>query len=99
MVLGVQVAVTHRSDALNACGRALPAFGYSGLVIDLALPLLLEALDRGCVGIVAPLSLASQNITVVIVGSLVFGMHERTARVVFALALIVTGAALVGSAA
>ena len=68
-------------------------------MIGVALPLLLEALDRGRVGVVAPLSLASQNLTVVAVGSLVFGVHERTGRVVVAVALILAGATLVGSAA
>ena len=98
-MLGAQAAATERGALVRSCRRALPAFAGSGLVIGFALPLLLEALDRGRVGIVAPLSLASQNITVVIVGSIVFGVHERTGRVVLAVALILVGAALVGSAA
>ncbi|MEM7287212.1 MAG: DMT family transporter [Actinomycetota bacterium] len=98
-VLGVQSRVTAGRDLLGECRRALPAFAVSGLVIGCALPLLLEALDRGRVGIVAPLSLASQNITVVVVGSIVFGVNERAGRVVGAVALILLGAVLVGSAA
>ena len=98
-VLAIQAAMAEGTDIPRQCRRALPAFGVSGLVIGCALPLLLEALDRGRVGIVAPLSLASQNITVVVVGSIVFGVHERTRRVVFAVALILAGATLVGSAA
>lgn len=99
VVLIVQAGISERAGVWRACRGSLPAFGVSGLVIGCALPLLLEALDRGRVGIVAPLSLASQNITVVVVGSIVFGVHERTSRVVVAVALILVGAALVGSAA
>lgn len=98
-VLAIQAAVVERAALARSCRHALPAFAVSGLVIGAALPLLLEALDRGRVGIVAPLSLASQNITVVVVGSIVFGVHERTTRVVLAVALILVGATLVGSAA
>ncbi len=99
VVLLAQAAAAERARLADACRRALPAFGASGLVIGFALPLLLEALDRGRVGIVAPLSLASQNLTVVLVGAVVFGVHERTGRVVLAVALILAGAMLVGSAA
>lgn len=99
VVLAAQVAWSHRGQTLVECRRSLPAFAASGLAVGLALPLLLEALDRGRVGIVAPLSLASQNVTVVVVGSLVFGAAERTGRVIAAVALILLGAALVGSAA
>ena len=99
LVLAAQSVLTERRSLASATRRAVPAFALSGLVIGCALPLLLEALDRGRVGIVAPLSLASQNITVVIVGSIVFGVHERTSRVVVAVALILVGATLVGSAA
>ena len=99
LVLAAQSLAAERRSIASACRRALPAFALSGLVIGCALPLLLEALDRGRVGIVAPLSLAAQNITVVIVGSIVFGVHERASRVVVAVALILVGATLVGSAA
>lgn len=99
IVLVAQAAVSERAELPAACRRAMPAFAVSGLVIGCALPLLLEALDRGRVGVVAPLSLASQNLTVVVVGSLVFGVDERTGRVVAAVALILAGATLVGSAA
>ena len=99
VVLGAQAVAAERAELAAACRRAMPAFAVSGLVIGCALPLLLEALDRGRVGVVAPLSLASQNLTVVVVGSVVFGVHERTGRVVLAVALILAGATLVGTAA
>ena len=76
----------------------MPEFFASGLAIGLALPILLAALDRGQVGIVAPLSLASQNVSVVALGAVVFGADERTPRILVAVILVLAGATLVSMA-
>lgn len=95
LVLIAMTAVRERDKVVAGVRTALPEFLASGLMIGLALPVLLEALDRGEVGIVAPLSLAAQNISVVGLSAVVFGAHERTPRVIGALGLIVLGATLV----
>lgn len=93
------MSVVRGHQTLGADVRAaLPEFLASGLMIGIALPVLLEALDRGRVGVVAPLSLAAQNLSVVVLSAVVFGAHERTTRVLVALVAIVAGAALVGAA-
>ena len=48
-------------------------------MIGIALPLLLEALNRGAVNIVAPLALASQNIAIVILSGWFFGSRANDA--------------------
>lgn len=77
---------------------ALPEFVASGVAIGLALPLLLAALDRGAVGAVAPLSNAVQNLTVVVLAGIFFGVQERTPRVLGALSMVVVGGALITAA-
>jgi O-acetylserine/cysteine efflux transporter len=98
IVLTLMVGVQERSNTISALRGAMPEFIASGLVIGLALPILLAALDRGQVGIVAPLSLASQNVSVVAMGAVVFGANERTPRILVAVILVVAGAALVSIA-
>ena len=75
--------------------KALPEFVPSGIMIGLALPLLLEALNKGAVNIVAPLALASQNIAIVILSGWFFGSRERTRQVILAMVLIFIGGIVV----
>lgn len=95
IVLWTMTAIGEGARTVEGVRASLPEFAASGLVIGFALPLLLEALDRGTVGVVAPVSLAAQNLTVVGLSAVVFGAHERTPRVLAALALIVVGVVLV----
>ncbi|MFV2038816.1 MAG: EamA family transporter, partial [Acidimicrobiales bacterium] len=73
LVLAVSAAVKDRGATLPGLRRALPEFIASGVMIGIALPVLLEALDRGQVGVVAPLSNAAQNVAVVLLSAAVFG--------------------------
>ena len=98
VVLWMITAVATRGKVASGVRSALPEFLVSGLMIGLALPFLLEALDRGRVGLVAPLSLSAQNITVVALSSAAFGANERTRSILIALVLIIVGAALVTTA-
>ncbi len=98
VVLFVMVAVQHRRDMGSALAGAFPEFVASGLLIGLALPTLLAALDRGQVGVVAPLSLAAQNVSVVALAAVVFGRDERTPRILVAIVLVLFGATLVSVA-
>ena len=75
--------------------KALPEFIPSGIMIGIALPLLLEALNKGAVNIVAPLALAAQNIAIVILSGWFFGSRERTRQVITAMILIFIGGILV----
>ena len=75
--------------------KALPEFIPSGIMIGIALPLLLEALNKGAVNIVAPLALASQNIAIVILSGWFFGSRERTRQVIVAMILIFVGGLVV----
>lgn len=75
--------------------KALPEFIPSGIMIGIALPLLLEALNKGAVNIVAPLALASQNIAIVILSGWFFGSRERTRQVIVAMTLIFVGGIVV----
>ena len=75
--------------------KALPEFIPSGIMIGIALPLLLEALDKGAVNIVAPLALAAQNIAIVILSGWFFGSRERTRQVIVAMILIFIGGIVV----
>jgi len=97
LVLAVMVTIQTRGAVVRDIRAALPEFLASGVLIGLALPLLLAALDRGRVGIVAPLSLASQNVSVVVLGAAMFGANERTPRILFAVVLVVLGATLVST--
>ncbi len=98
VVLGAMAAASDGARMSSGIKLALPEFLASGLMIGLALPLLLEALDRGRVGVVAPFSNAVQNLVVVAIGSAVFGKRERSARVLVALAMVVGGGALITAA-
>ena len=75
--------------------KALPEFIPSGIMIGIALPLLLEALNKGAVNIVAPLALAAQNIAIVILSGWFFGSRERTRQVITAMILIFIGVIVV----
>jgi len=74
----------------------LPPMLWSGLVVGLALPTLLESLARGEVGVVAPINNGAQVITVVVLAALLFGKRERSPRIVIALALVIAGGTLIG---
>jgi drug/metabolite transporter (DMT)-like permease len=74
----------------------LPSMMWSGLVVGIALPALLESLSRGEVGVVAPINNGAQVVTVVILSSIFFGKRERSWRVFVALALVVAGGTLIG---
>jgi len=95
LVLAMTLLARERRNTPRAIATTLPEFLASGLMVGLALPLLLEALDRGSVGVVAPLSLAAQQVTVVVLGAVVFGARERTPRILLALVLVVAGAVLI----
>ena len=75
--------------------KAFPEFIPSGIMIGIALPLLLEALNKGAVNIVAPLALAAQNIAIVILSGWFFGSRERTRQVITAMILIFIGGIVV----
>ena len=75
--------------------KALPEFIPSGIMIGIALPLLLEALNKGAVNIVAPLALAAQNIAIVILSGWFFSSRERTRQVIVAMILIFIGGIVV----
>ena len=75
--------------------KALPEFIPSGIMIGIALPLLLEALNKGAVNIVAPLALAAQNIAIVILSGWFFGSRERTRQLITAMILIFIGGIVV----
>ena len=75
--------------------KALPEFIPSGIMIGIALPFLLEALNKGAVNIVAPLALAAQNIAIVILSGWFFGSRERTRQVIVAMILIFIGGIVV----
>ena len=75
--------------------KALPEFIPSGIMIGIALPLLLEALNKGSVNIVAPLALAAQNVAIVLLSGWFFGARERTKQVLIAMTLIFLGGLLV----
>jgi len=95
VVLALTTGVVRRRRFLVEVKEAAKPFVVSGLFIAFALTALLEALDRGRVGLVAPLSLAAQNIAVVVIASRVFGRSERTPRILVAIVLIIVGSALV----
>lgn len=98
VVLAVMLAAQQRRRALGSVRASMPFFVPSGVMIGCALPVLLEALDRGRVGVVAPLSNAVQHVAVVLLGAAVFGAGERTPRVLAALGLIVVGGSLIAAA-
>lgn len=77
--------------------EALPAFAGAGLLLGLAYSALLEAFDRGPVGVVAPLN-ATQSLWGVVLAALVVGRAEAIGRrTVAAGLLIVAGAAVIGA--
>jgi hypothetical protein len=55
------------------------------------------ALSRGRVGIVTPLSNATQNTVVVVLSGIFFGARERSTKVVLALAMVVSGGVLIST--
>jgi len=81
---------------ITEIGSTLPPMMWSGLVVGLALPTLLESLARGAVGVVAPINNGAQVITVVILAAVLFGQRERSPRIVIALLLVIAGGTLIG---
>jgi drug/metabolite transporter (DMT)-like permease len=98
VLMGIVAVSPERRRIRAGVTAALPEFIASGVAIGLALPLLLAALERGRVGAVAPLSNAVQNLTVVVLAGIFFGVQERTPRVLAALAMVVVGGALITAA-
>ena len=68
-------------------------------VQTVALGFLFNAFDRGGVTVVAPINNAAQTIGVVALGVVILGRTEASVRVVIAVAVVTTGAVLVGTAA
>ena len=95
ITLWVFVSIKFGTTWKSQTRKALPEFIPSGIMIGLALPLLLEALNKGAVNIVAPLALASQNIAIVILSGWFFGSRERTRQVILAMVLIFIGGIVV----
>ncbi len=95
ITLWVFVSIKFGTTWKSQTRKALPEFIPSGIMIGLALPLLLEALNKGAVNIVAPLALASQNIAIVILSGWFFGSRERTRQVILAMILIFIGGIVV----
>ena len=95
ITLWVFVSIKFGTTWKSQTRKALPEFIPSGIMIGLALPLLLEALNKGAVNIVAPLALASQNIAIVILSGWFFGSRERTSQVILAMILIFIGGIVV----
>lgn len=75
----------------------LPSMLWSGLTVGLALPVLLESLSRGEVGVVTPINNGAQIIAVVALSALFFGRRELSLRLVGALVLVTTGVVLIGT--
>jgi DME family drug/metabolite transporter len=97
VVLWVMMSVVERGGVARGLSAAFPEFLLSGLMIGLALPMLLAALSRGRVGIVTPLSNATQNTVVVVLSGIFFGARERSTKVVLALAMVVSGGVLIST--
>ena len=95
VTLWIFVSLKFGSSWKTQTRNALPEFIPSGIMIGIALPLLLEALNKGTVNIVAPLALAAQNIVIVILSGWFFGARERTTQVVIAMMLIFLGGLVV----
>ena len=93
--LWVFVGIRFRKKWRTETRRAFPEFIPSGILIGLALPLLLEALNKGEVKLVVPLALAAQNIAIVLLGGWFFGARERSSRVLLAMAFILLGGIVV----
>ena len=86
-----------RGDRLiSGFRQALPELAVSGVLVGFALPMLIWAISRGEIGLVAPLANGAQVITVVVVSSLVYGATERSPRVVLAVVLVLVGGTLIG---
>lgn len=96
--LALLVITLARTRALVSEIRStLPSMLWSGLTVGLALPVLLESLSRGEVGIVTPINNGAQIITVVVLSAVFFGRRERSWRVVGALVLVIAGGTLIGT--
>lgn len=79
--------------------RGFPELGVSGVLVGFALPILIWALSRGDVGVVAPLGNGAQVLTVVAVSALVYGAGERARLVLVAVVLVLAGGTLIGATA
>jgi drug/metabolite transporter (DMT)-like permease len=89
------VALLHR-ERLRELPVAARAFAPAGIVLAVAYAALLEALDRGRVTVVSPLT-ATGSLWAVMLAALVVGRSERIGRrTVLAGALVVAGGALIG---
>ena len=75
---------------------ALPQMLWSGLAVGIALPVLLEGLSRGEVGVVAPINNGAQVITVVVLAAVVFKRRDHRLRTVLAVVLVLAGGTLIG---
>jgi len=95
IILWLFVGIRFRATWRTEVRKAFPEFIPSGIMIGLALPVLLEALNEGEVKLVAPLALAAQNIAIVLLGGWFFGARERSSRVLLAMAFILIGGIVV----
>lgn len=93
------ISLALRENLIRETRRALPELAVSGLLVGFALPVLIWALSEGEVGVVAPLANGSQVITVVTVAAVIYGAHERSHRVLVAVALVLAGGTLIGATA
>jgi drug/metabolite transporter (DMT)-like permease len=90
------ISLTRGERLVREARRAFPQLAVSGLLVGFALPVLIWALSRGDVGVVAPLGNGAQVVTVVAVSSLVYGPGERGRLVIIAVVLVLTGGTLIG---
>jgi uncharacterized membrane protein len=97
VILGYLLAT--RARLSERLGPALRAFTPAGVALGLGYACLFEAFDHGRVSIVAPLN-ATQSLWAVVFAALVLGRSTELIgrRLVVAGTLVVTGAAIIGTA-
>ena len=99
VVLVIVNVVRSRTDLTGKVRNSLPVMLLPAAIQTAALGFIFTAFERGDVTVVAPINNATQTIGVVTLGAVILGRSEATARVVVALAAVVAGAVLVGTAA
>ncbi len=97
LALLLYAAVRHRAQLTTGLGHTAMAFLPAGAAIALAYVVLVAALDRGLVTVVAPLT-ATQSLWAVLLAALIYrGSDALGARLIAAALLIVGGSAIVGA--
>ncbi len=74
----------------------LPPMLWSGLAVGVALPVLLEGLSRGRVGVVAPINNGAQVLTVVVLAAVLYQRRDHPLRTATAVVLVVAGGTVIG---